>query len=167
MYPEVLNLQGHKILQKLKNFSEFYLAGGTALALQIGHRRSIDFDLFSKKDISPDLLIRVNKIFQDSKINVIVNYSGQLSVSIDQVKVDFTYLVNGIYQFFVFIQTLNRFSALNFIQEDHLCFISAAMREVVIGPMRDRVLGTLTFAAFFATDITSFLNCTPKNMFVL
>lgn len=27
----------------------FYLAGGTALALQIGHRRSVDFDFFSTK----------------------------------------------------------------------------------------------------------------------
>ena len=28
---------------------EFYLAGGSALALQIGHRQSVDFDFFSKK----------------------------------------------------------------------------------------------------------------------
>ena len=32
----------------------FYLAGGTALALQIGHRDSIDFDFFAQKDIVPD-----------------------------------------------------------------------------------------------------------------
>jgi hypothetical protein len=25
---------------------EFYLVGGTAIALQIGHRKSIDFDMF-------------------------------------------------------------------------------------------------------------------------
>jgi hypothetical protein len=30
--------------------SDFYLAGGTALALQIAHRRSIDFDFFSEKE---------------------------------------------------------------------------------------------------------------------
>jgi hypothetical protein len=30
--------------------SRFYLAGGTALALQLGHRRSIDLDFFSEKD---------------------------------------------------------------------------------------------------------------------
>jgi hypothetical protein len=28
----------------------FYLAGGTALALQLGHRRSVDLDLFSATD---------------------------------------------------------------------------------------------------------------------
>ena len=27
----------------------FYLAGGTALALQLGHRQSVDFDFFSQK----------------------------------------------------------------------------------------------------------------------
>lgn len=28
----------------------FYLAGGTALALQLGHRRSVDLDFFSEFD---------------------------------------------------------------------------------------------------------------------
>jgi hypothetical protein len=39
-----------KLLPEVKNF---YLAGGTALALQIGHRRSLDFDLASRKPIEP------------------------------------------------------------------------------------------------------------------
>ncbi len=30
----------------------FYLAGGTGLALQIGHRKSIDFDFFSQKSFN-------------------------------------------------------------------------------------------------------------------
>src|SRR5512142_422493 len=30
--------------------SRFYLAGGTALALQLGHRRSVDLDFFSETD---------------------------------------------------------------------------------------------------------------------
>jgi len=29
-----------------------YLAGGTALALQIGHRQSIDFDFFFRNDFN-------------------------------------------------------------------------------------------------------------------
>ena len=33
-------------LQKLPVFSELRLVGGTSLALQIGHRKSIDLDLF-------------------------------------------------------------------------------------------------------------------------
>ena len=34
----------------------FYLAGGTALALRLGHRVSEDLDLFSPDDFAPDLL---------------------------------------------------------------------------------------------------------------
>jgi hypothetical protein len=32
--------------------SEFYLAGGTALAIQLGHRESVDLDFFSKENFS-------------------------------------------------------------------------------------------------------------------
>jgi hypothetical protein len=31
-------------------FSSFYLVGGTALSLKIGHRESIDIDLFNSGD---------------------------------------------------------------------------------------------------------------------
>lgn len=36
----------------------FTLYGGTALALYLGHRQSIDFDFFSRKDFEPDALMR-------------------------------------------------------------------------------------------------------------
>jgi hypothetical protein len=35
---------------------EFYLAGGTALALRHGHRRSIDFDFFRASEFDPESL---------------------------------------------------------------------------------------------------------------
>jgi hypothetical protein len=35
--------------------SRFYLAGGTALALQLGHRRSFDLDFFSPKEDIPSI----------------------------------------------------------------------------------------------------------------
>ena len=41
----------------------FYLAGGTGLALQIGHRRSIDLDLFRPREFAPgDLRQRLGEI---------------------------------------------------------------------------------------------------------
>ncbi len=40
-----------KKLQAVPEFSELRLVGGTALALQIGHRNSIDIDLFGKISI--------------------------------------------------------------------------------------------------------------------
>lgn len=39
-----------KRLQQIPAFSQLRLVGGTALALQIGHRKSIDIDLFGKID---------------------------------------------------------------------------------------------------------------------
>jgi len=39
----------------------FYLAGGTGLALQIGHRKSFDLDFFTGKEFSPDELSAVIK----------------------------------------------------------------------------------------------------------
>lgn len=44
--PETLGLL--KSLQKVPAFSELRLVGGTSLALQIGHRKSIDIDLFGE-----------------------------------------------------------------------------------------------------------------------
>jgi Nucleotidyl transferase AbiEii toxin, Type IV TA system len=40
-----------KKLQQIRAFSSLRLAGGTSLALQIGHRKSIDLDLFGILDI--------------------------------------------------------------------------------------------------------------------
>jgi len=40
----------------------FVLYGGTALALQLGHRQSEDFDFFADRDISPDEVYR-NTLF--------------------------------------------------------------------------------------------------------
>lgn len=44
------------ILGKSGLLSQAYLAGGSALALQFGHRRSEDFDFFSPHEFSPDTL---------------------------------------------------------------------------------------------------------------
>ena len=58
---EVLTETGKDIFSLLGKFEDFYLAGGTGLALQIGHRASVDFDLFSEKEISKNLLAKVKK----------------------------------------------------------------------------------------------------------
>jgi hypothetical protein len=43
----------------------WYLAGGTALALQIGHRVSYDFDFFSQTKIGSDFRKQVVDVFGD------------------------------------------------------------------------------------------------------
>lgn len=47
---DILDDERRAALPKLKTLREdFYLAGGTALALQLGHRDSVDFDFFSER----------------------------------------------------------------------------------------------------------------------
>lgn len=91
MHQEVLEAKAKNIFEKLKLFPNFYLVGGTALALQIGHRISVDFDLFADKEIKKSLLPKVEKIFQGYKIEILVNNSEQLTVLIDKVKLTFFY----------------------------------------------------------------------------
>lgn len=43
-----------KRLSEDQQLSEFYLVGGTALSLQVGHRKSIDIDLFNEKPFDSD-----------------------------------------------------------------------------------------------------------------
>lgn len=46
--------------------NRFVLAGGTAIMLQIGHRRSYDFDCFTEQPLSKILLHKTRKIFGSS-----------------------------------------------------------------------------------------------------
>jgi len=53
MYPDILSKEQKELLSLMQQFKrEFYLVGGTAIALQIGHRRSIDFDMFKLSNIN-------------------------------------------------------------------------------------------------------------------
>jgi Nucleotidyl transferase AbiEii toxin, Type IV TA system len=52
MHLEILSEAQKELLPILAQFKrEYYLVGGTAIALHIGHRESIDFDLFKEKAI--------------------------------------------------------------------------------------------------------------------
>ncbi len=53
-----------KTLQSLPILQDFYLVGGTALALQLGHRKSIDLDLFTTTEFdAAAVLLELEKIF--------------------------------------------------------------------------------------------------------
>jgi hypothetical protein len=68
MYQKVLNRRQKEIIRNLDFLGkEFYLAGGTGLALQLGHRTSVDFDFYTLKHftterILPDFQKRFKKI---------------------------------------------------------------------------------------------------------
>lgn len=51
MHKEILTEEQQELLPLVRKFSRtFGMVGGTAIALYIGHRRSIDFDLFSLRE---------------------------------------------------------------------------------------------------------------------
>ncbi len=89
MHKEMLTSEQLKLLPLLEKFSKnFGLVGGTAIALHIGHRRSIDFDLFSDKDFNNQSIIRkVNKTINIDEI--IVNKLDELTFMINGVKFTF------------------------------------------------------------------------------
>jgi hypothetical protein len=89
MHLEVLTEKGKEIFAQLNAFRDFYLAGGTALALQIAHRRSVDFDLFTAEEIPVGLLAKVKRVFENSSVIVSVNDPGELTVFADDVKITF------------------------------------------------------------------------------
>ena len=66
MFPDTLPRDAQDalaILGKSGILDSAYLAGGTALALQIGHRRSVDFDFFTRLDFdSGEIITKLNSI---------------------------------------------------------------------------------------------------------
>lgn len=73
----------------MANFADFYLAGGTALALQIGHRVSVDFDLFSENPIDKSLLDKVKRVFSGKSVIPSVNNPKELTIWVDETKITF------------------------------------------------------------------------------
>lgn len=69
---------------------DFYLAGGTALALRIGHRKSIDLDYFINKDFDTlQLKNNILNIFSYSKVEILFEEKNTLWCLVDGVKVSF------------------------------------------------------------------------------
>jgi len=89
MHLEALTNEGKKIFPHLREFPEFYLSGGTALALQIGHRVSVDFDFFCEGELPPRLLAKLKKVFPYRNILPSVNDCDELTVFADGIKLSF------------------------------------------------------------------------------
>jgi len=90
MHLEVLTDSQLELLDLVKDFSgEFGLVGGTAVALQIGHRRSVDFDLITLKKLQSDKVR--NTIREKYEIrDVLIDNPVELTLVVKNVK--FTFL---------------------------------------------------------------------------
>src|SRR3989338_4815937 len=89
MHPEALTNEGKGVFSRLSQFEVFYLAGGTGLALQLGHRVSVDFDLFNPDYILPAVLLKTKRFFEGFSLSPIVNNPDELSVLINGIKLTF------------------------------------------------------------------------------
>lgn len=92
MFFDILDKKRINILPVLANFkNEFYLAGGTALALQIGHRDSVDFDFFTKNDLkTKKLFTQILNIFQKHEILKTQEEKNTLTILLDnEIKISF------------------------------------------------------------------------------
>ena len=105
VYPETLELL--KKLMTLPELQDFFLVGGTALALQLGHRISIDIDLFTQKDFdTKKLFLKLNKQFKISDLtedtntlnfNIIFPEKSDNIIKIDLIKYSYP-LINPIFE---------------------------------------------------------------------
>jgi len=65
----------------------FYLVGGTALALQFGHRMSIDIDLFTLDDFDKNNLIEI--LSKSFDVSIEFENKNMVITYINNIKVDF------------------------------------------------------------------------------
>lgn len=85
---EALTTEAQTLFPKLTFFSDFYLAGGTAVALQLGHRISVDFDLFTLTPLADNLLDTAEQVFGQT-LQPLVNNGQELTFVINNVKTTF------------------------------------------------------------------------------
>ena len=88
-HKEILSKKQTDLFPRLKVFSEnFGLVGGTAIALYLGHRQSVDFDLASSMPISAPSIRK--KILELGKIDaVIIDSADEYTLIVEGIKFTF------------------------------------------------------------------------------
>lgn len=90
MHKEILTAEQVDLLPLVASFmKDFGLVGGTAIALQIGHRRSIDFDLFTASGFNNDRIRRAVVHNRKRIGSVVQDESGQFTFLIGTVQLTF------------------------------------------------------------------------------
>jgi hypothetical protein len=92
MHEETISPACLRLISDLANctfLKDFYLVGGTALALQLGHRKSIDLDFFSQREFTPyEWQPTISKLGDLTDLEM---RSNNLSCYINSVKLEFLY----------------------------------------------------------------------------
>lgn len=123
MHIEILTGDQIKLLSIVKTFSKkFGLVGGTAIGLHLGHRESIDFDLFSY-DAFNNSAIKAKIIQQVPISQILVNRAGE-----------FTFLIKGVkFTFFQFPHRIHFSESFDRIIQLPNILTLAAMKAYALG----------------------------------
>lgn len=96
---DILPSPQRRVWSDLKDVpAEFVLWGGTAVALHLGHRQSVDFDFFSNVDADLDAMLRTCPLLRDCQVTS--RSAGTLNCTVDRggdVKLSF-FAVPGVLQ---------------------------------------------------------------------
>jgi hypothetical protein len=90
MHPEILEGPQKSLLAQLERTlsgTDFYLAGGTALALHLGHRRSVDLDFFSSESFENERLLALLR--QIGEFQIRRNDPGTVTGQLEGIQVSF------------------------------------------------------------------------------
>ncbi len=90
MFKESISQETKLVLEKIAQtdlVGGFYLAGGTALAIHFGHRKSIDLDWFCQSDFSNNKI--KEKLSQLGNLQIISEEDGTINGVLDGVRVSF------------------------------------------------------------------------------
>jgi len=89
MHEEIFSERQKRLLPLIGRFkSEFGLVGGTAIALQIGHRRSIDFDLSTLGTLNNERMMNLIRELYPIEA-ILVDEANELTVVANAVKLTF------------------------------------------------------------------------------
>lgn len=88
LYFQTINDKLHRLLIEIQgDFPNVRLVGGTALALQYGHRESIDLDFFGEVEDESEAIFQ--KLSKHGKVQIIKSSLNIKIFSVDGIKVDF------------------------------------------------------------------------------
>ena len=90
MFINILSKRQRSLLESLRDFNtikEFYLAGGTATSLHLGHRYSDDFDFFSPYEFHHEEIIHILKDI--GTLDIRGTAWGTLHCMVNEIKLSF------------------------------------------------------------------------------
>ncbi|MEA3428202.1 MAG: nucleotidyl transferase AbiEii/AbiGii toxin family protein [Thermodesulfobacteriota bacterium] len=90
MFSETISPDTNRLIEKIKNrtwLSSYYLAGGTALALHLGHRTSIDLDFFTESEVEEMTMVDHLRTAGNLRLDQIGK--GTIVGNLDSVRISF------------------------------------------------------------------------------